>query len=260
MISFDTLRTFFPEPLRSQSVFGRFLLKEYLQLMVLDYLSASPHARKLVFIGGTNLRLVKGIDRFSEDLDFDGKGMTREAFMAMSDQVITHLRRNGLQAEPKDVDNPRIKAFRRSLHFPGLLHEMGVSGHRDERLLLKIEYQDQKQAYQAVPALVKGCGFAFPFPVPPDPVLCSMKLAAMLSRSKGRDFYDAMFLLQQTNPDYRFLADRCDIHDLAELKRAVGVLLERIDLARKRCDFEHLLFSRDNSRRILHFAEFVASL
>ena len=28
---------------------------------------------KIFFIGGTNLRLVKGIDRFSEDLDFDCK-------------------------------------------------------------------------------------------------------------------------------------------------------------------------------------------
>jgi hypothetical protein len=40
----------------------------------------------------------------------------------------------------------------------------------------------------------------------PDGVLCSMKIAAMLSRAKGRDFYDAMILLAQTQPDYDFLS------------------------------------------------------
>jgi len=51
---------------------------------------------------------------------------------------------------------------------------------------------------------IKGCGFFFSFPVPTDEVLCAMKLSAMLSRQKGRDFYDAMFLLAQAKPDYHF--------------------------------------------------------
>jgi hypothetical protein len=57
-------------------------------------------------------------------------------------------------------------------------------------------------------------GFFFPFPVPTDQILCSMKLSAMLSRQKGRDFYDAMFLLGQTTPDYSFLAKKHNIHNL----------------------------------------------
>ncbi|MCK9626641.1 MAG: nucleotidyl transferase AbiEii/AbiGii toxin family protein [Bacteroidales bacterium] len=31
----------------------------------------------MTFIGGTNLRFVKGIDRFSEDLDFDCKDLSK---------------------------------------------------------------------------------------------------------------------------------------------------------------------------------------
>ena len=33
-----------------------------------------------------------------------------------------------------------------------------------------------------------------------------MKLSALLTRGKGRDFYDAIFLLQRTEPDYPFLS------------------------------------------------------
>ena len=60
--------------------------------------------------------------------------------------------------------------------------------------------------------------------------------------------------------DYPCLAARCDIHNLAELKGAVEDSLKSVDLRRKQKDFEHLLFHRDNSRRILHFAEFIHSL
>jgi hypothetical protein len=260
MISFDALQNFFPERLRNNAVHAKHILKEYVQLMVLDYLSASPHARSLIFIGGTNLRMIKGIDRFSEDLDFDCRDMPREAFMSMTGDIIAFLCRNGLNTEARDIENSRLKAFRRNLLFPGLLQELGLSGHRDERFLLKIECQDQHYVYTPATAFVKGCGYAFPFPVPPDPVLCSMKLSAMLSRSKGRDFYDAIFLLQQTKPDYDFLAAKCDIHDLSDLKKASERLLGHVDLTVKRRDFEHLLFSRENSNRILNFAGFMKSL
>jgi predicted nucleotidyltransferase component of viral defense system len=97
---------------------------------------------------------------------------------------------------------------------------------------------------------------SFPFSVPTDEVLCSMKLSAMLSRQKGRDFYDAMFLLAQAKPNYPFLADKHDIHDLDELKAAVEKILQEVDLNIKKRDFEHLLFNKRNSERILYAGEF----
>ncbi len=55
--------------MRDNALLNKHMLKEYIQLMILDYLSSTPYMRKMAFIGGTNLRLFKGIDRFSEDLD-----------------------------------------------------------------------------------------------------------------------------------------------------------------------------------------------
>lgn len=260
MIQIDQIKNYFPPQVRDNSLFNKHILKEYLQLMILDYLSSTTHIRKMAFIGGTNLRLVKGIDRFSEDLDFDFKNLSKDEFFEMTNGVIRFLERSGLRVEVKDRDNPKLTAFRRNIHFPELLFGLGLSGHREERFLSKVESQDQGIIHKPVIANVKGCGFFFPFPVPSDGVLCSMKIAAMLNRSKGRDFYDLMFLLSQARPDYNFLSRRCGVHDLQEFKQATTKLLKTVDLKKKQKDFEHLLFNKAKSEMILRFGDFVDSL
>lgn len=260
MIQIELIRKYFPVQVRDNSIFNKYFLKEYLQLLILDYLSSTPYIRKMIFIGGTNLRLVKGIDRFSEDLDFDCKSFSKDEFMEMSNSVLQFLRNNGLRVEINDRENTSLTAFRRNIHFPELLFDLGITGHRDERFLLKPESQDQGIVYQPVIANIKGCGFYFPFPVPPDGVLCAMKISAMLSRQKGRDFYDVMFLLSQTAPDYNFLSKRCGVSNLVELKQATAKMLQYVDLNEKMRDFEHLLFNKSNSEKILRVGMFIEDL
>jgi len=260
MIRIEQIRNFFPAQIRGDSGFDKYMLKEYLQLMILDYLSSTPSIRKMAFIGGTNLRLVKGIDRFSEDLDFDCKEFSKAEFVEMTNGVIQFLERSGLRVEVRDKENPKLTAFRRNIYFPELLFDLGLSGHKEERFLIKIESQDQGISYPHVMTNIKGCGFFFPFPVPSDGVLCSMKIAAMLTRAKGRDFYDLMFLLPQSKPDYDFLSKRCGIHNLQEFKQATAKLLKTVDLNKKQKDFEHLLFNKTSSEKILRFGEFMDSL
>ena len=135
-----------------------------------------------------------------------------------------------------------------------------MSGYKEEHFLIEVERQDRGIVYPPVITNIKGCGFFFPFPVPSDGVLCSMKIAAMLARAKGRDFYDLMFLLSQAKPDYDFLSKRCGVHNLQEFKQATAELLRTVDLKKKQKDFEHLLFNKANSEKILRFGEFVDSL
>src|SRR6056297_2410342 len=166
MISIEYIKNYYPAALADNAAFQKHILKEYVQLLTLDYLSATEHIRKMSFIGGTNLRLTKGIDRFSEDLDFDCKNLTEEAFIRMSDDVLTFLQRSGFNVEAREREKSRLKAFRRSLYFPELLFNLGLSGHREARFLLKIETQDQQIPYEPVMEFIRGCGFFFPFPVP----------------------------------------------------------------------------------------------
>ncbi len=260
MIQIEQIRNYFPTQIRGNSGFDKHILKEYLQLMILDYLSSTPNIQKMAFIGGTNLRLVKGIDRFSEDLDFDCKDLSKEEFTKMTNGIVRFLVRSGFRIETRDKENPKLTAFRRNLYFPELLFDLALSGHKEERFLIKIESQDQEIRYETIMTNIKGCGFFFPFPVPSDGVLCSMKIVAMLARSKGRDFYDLMFLLSQAKPDYDFLSKRCGINNLDEFKEITLKHLNAVDLKKKQKDFEHLLFNRTNSAKILRFGDFIGSL
>ena len=132
MIDINSLLPYYPKPVADNAAYHKHILKEYVELVALEHLSQSAYAPRLVFIGGTCLRLVHGIDRFSEDLDFDCKDLPQEDFMKMTDMLVEHLRANGLLVETRDRENDRLTAYRRNLYFPGLLFEMGLTGHREE--------------------------------------------------------------------------------------------------------------------------------
>jgi hypothetical protein len=102
-------------------------------------------------------------------------------------------------------------------------------------------------------------GFFFPVSVPPDDVLCAMKISALLSRRKGRDFYDVMFLLGQAKPDYNYLSAKCSVGSREELIHALMHIAATVDLPFKSRDFAHLLFDRAKARKILMFGEFVSA-
>ena len=260
MIQLEAIKNFFPLLVRDNAIFYKYMMKEYIQLMILDYLSATPYIRKISFIGGTSIRLIKGIDRFSEDLDFDCKEFYENEFMEMTNGILRFLERSGLRVISKDKNNEKLEAFRRNIHFPEFLFDMGLSGHREERFLIKGESQDQLINYKPEIVNIKGCGFFFPMAVPPAAILCSMKVSAMLNRQKGRDFYDAMFLLSQTLPDFAFLAISSGISDLKALKKAAKDVIGSIDMNKKMKDFEHLLFNKNNSIRILRAGDFFEEL
>ena len=260
MIDIKYIRSFFPPAIASESRFDRYMLKEYLQLLILDHLTTTPYIGKMAFIGGTNLRLIQGIDRFSEDLDFDCKDLSEEEFVAMTDSVVAYLKQNNIEVETRDKPNPKLTAFRRNLYFPQMLFNLGLTGHRDERLLLKIEAQDQGVSYQPVVVNINKMGFFFGVQVPSLDVLCAMKFAAILTRQKGRDFYDAIFLLSKTKPNLDFLQARAGIASIEELKAALTERLKEVDLNQKKRDFGHLLFNEVNAERILQFPEVVDAL
>ena len=258
MIDIEYIRSFFPPTIARESRFYRYMLKEYLQLLILDHLTTTPYISKITFIGGTNLRLIQGIDRFSEDLDFDCKNLNETEFMAMTESVVQYLKQNNIDVETRDNPNPRLTAFRRNLYFPQMLFNLGLTGHRDERLLLKIEAQDQGVFYQPMVVNVNRMGFFFNIQVPPTDVLCAMKFAAILARQKGRDFYDAIFLLSKTKPNLDFIKARTGISSLEELKETINEMLKNVDLNQKKRDFMHLLFNESNAERILQFKDVLA--
>ena len=231
-------------------------IKEVVQEIILCGLSRAGFFQTAAFYGGTALRIFHGLDRFSEDLDFDCKELTPEEFVQMTDALVVHLRNNGLTVEVRDKENSRLTAYRRNVYFPGLLFELNLTGHREERFLMKIEAQDQGVDYSSETAIISRNGFLFPVSVPSKGTLLSMKLSALLARAKGRDFYDTIFLWQQTEPDYDFLSKRCGIGTPQGLKEALGKKMEETHLSEKQKDFQHLLFSGTAGNKVLLFKDF----
>jgi len=257
MLNLEQLQNYFPPEIRENPAHKKHIVTEYIQLMILNFLATSKYVKKITFIGGTNLRLVKGIDRFSEDLDFDCKDFSIEDFAEMSQSVLAFLQRSGIRAEIRKKQSEKLTAFRSSIYFPELLFELGLSAYKEERFMIKLESQNQGFEYTPRVTNISECGFFFSFPVPPDDVLCAMKLSALLSRTKGRDFYDALFLLSLTPPNYDYLAQKQNIHNLTELKTRLTATIEKVDLLHKSKDFERLLFNKENKIKILHFSEFI---
>lgn len=256
----ESIKPFFPDEVADNSAFAPLMLKEYLQTQILEFISRQPEAAHLSFIGGTCLRIIHGIDRFSEDLDFDCKDFDERAFAGLTNRIVEYLRDSGYHVEPKTKKGERLTAFRRSLYFPELLFELGLSVYREQRFLIKVEAMDQGVSYDAEPHFVNHCGVVFPLRVAPIEVLCAMKACAVLARGKGRDFYDLMFLLQRTEPDYRFLQEKANIETKQQLAENLLQVARATDLQVKCRDFEHLLIDRNQSKRVLLFEEFIKNL
>ena len=257
MIDLTYIRGFYPPQIANNANFQKHLLKEYIELLAMDWLVQSPYSDKLTFIGGTNLRLIHSIDRFSEDLEFDCKNLSQEEFLQMTDGLIRYLSLQGLQVEARDKENTRLTAYRRNVYFPELLFSLQLTGHREERFLMKIEAQNQGITYPREMATIARMGFYFPVPVPPISVLLSMKLSALLMRQKGRDFYDVLFLWQRTKPDYTFLVQRHNIENEKQLLTRLQELIAQTDMKMKQRDFEHLLLDPRKNEQILHFMDII---
>jgi hypothetical protein len=82
-----------------------------------------------------------------------------------------------------------------------------------------------------------------------------MKLSAMLSRKKGRDFYDVLFLQSCGEPDFGVLQHLCGISDKKDLRERVNGMLSTVNLRHKAKDFEHLLFHKANAKKVEQFKE-----
>jgi len=246
MVDINLIKNYFPSSLSDNKEFHKHMLKEYIEYRVMDFLSRSEYVNKITFIGGTCLRMALGIERFSEDLDFDCKGLSEDEFKDMTDSILIFLQRSGFEAEIRDKDNSKLSAMRRNIYFPEMLFNLGISNYMDERFLMKIEAQDQGVDYARERRIIRGCGVVFPFSIPTPNVLLSMKISAFLKRAKGRDIYDIMFLSGFAKPDFPFLSARVGISDDKMLKDAIDKKLSEIDLEAKSRDFKHLLLNPES--------------
>ena len=258
MINFEEIKSFFAESLRKNPSHFEYMLKEYFHYRMLDMIYSGEYALKLSFIGGTSLRILHHIQRFSEDLDFDCFNLSREEFVSLTDKVIDRLRQEGIKVEADDKEkDQKLDAFRRNIIFPGLLFDLGFSGHREKKLLIKIECEPHHYAYEPVkPIIQKYNVFTQIFAPSPD-ILLSMKTGAVLERGKGRDYYDFIFLSGITEPDFGYLELKFGIINYSQLYDRILESCKETDFKLKSRDFEKLVFDPVETKKVLLFKEYI---
>ena len=141
MITLANIKKAYPPALQDQE---EFLLREYLQYRILEIIFTSPFSDKLVFLGGTCLRIVHDNRRFSEDLDFDNLGLTKPEFAAVGEEVAKELGREGYEVS---AEMAGLSAFRCRVKLPGLLFRHGLTGHKEQTVLIQLDTEPQRYEY-----------------------------------------------------------------------------------------------------------------
>ena len=253
MLDIKQIESFYPEQLRP---FKKNLLREYLQYKILEAIFESPLADKLIFMGGTCIHIVHGNPRFSEDLDFDNPGIGRHDFKALSQRVKRALELQGYIVELK---NTYQDAFRAYLRFPGLLHANGISGHRDEKLLIQIDTEPQEVQYDPDKFILNKFDVFSRINIVPADILAAQKIFCIFNRSRpmGRDFFDVVFLLGKSGVNFDYLSRKMSIRNKTELKDKLLLRCAQLDFSRLAKDLEPFVYSKKEVNRVLMFPDFV---
>ena len=257
MISLDQIASQYPEHLRG---FKESILKEYLQYKILSSIFNSDFGFKLVFLGGTALRIVYGGKRFSEDLDFDNLGLSEAEFLELGHQIQRDLLLEGLEVEIKMVTR---RAYRIKIRIPKLLYESGLSPLVDQKILIQVDTAPQHFDYvPEKPILNKFDVFTQIFAVPKG-LLLAQKMYAAVNRKRpmGRDFFDIVFLYGMgAEPNFDYLQKNLGVQNKADLKAFLLEKTSSFDFEQLAKDVEPFLFDPKDSNKVLLFKEFVESL
>ena len=168
------------------------IMREYVQLLFLRSFYALKESRNVFFKGGTAIHFHYGSFRFSEDLDF--------STLQSSDQLrqMVEAATRDLKTEIASLEQGKFTIKHDS--FNGQL-KFAYKGSRP--LTIRLEFSQREKALTRSVSLIET-----PFPLVSYPLvvhldaeeLLAEKTRAILTRSKGRDYFDFWYLLSKGIP------------------------------------------------------------
>lgn len=236
--------------------FDRGLLREYLQYQILEIIFASPISKKLTFLGGTCLRIVHGLPRFSEDIDFDNKNLSKQECIDLSTFLHTELEKRGFIVEIKIVAKSTLHCH---IKFPELLYEQGITSQKYEKIMIQIDTFDQNVDYDPEIFILDKFEFFTQIKVTPKSVILSQKLWTITQRPrlKGRDFFDTMYLLQTTEPDLAFLQAKFGKKSLSKIGDEILQQLTDTEWSAVIADVKPFLLDANDAEKFSLFPQFL---
>jgi predicted nucleotidyltransferase component of viral defense system len=188
-------------------------IKEISQEIALAGLSRAGFFKHALFQGDTCLRIIHGLTRFSEDLDFilneRNEGFKWEPYL---NAIKTEFEAFGLSLSVTDrskTTNTLKKAFLKEDSFGKVLN-LHYERTKADTQTIKIKLEIDTNPPEGSIAETHALDYPYPFPVITQdlPSLFSGKCHALLCREyvKGRDWFDFVWYMQkQTEPNYLFL-------------------------------------------------------
>ena len=186
-------------------------LKEITQEVVLYSLQKVGFFRDVCFLGGTSLRIIHGVNRFSEDLDFSttstNKNFDLEYYL---DRALNYLNAYGydLSMDKKDLDGKAVKS--RFLKDDSIKKVITFQYKQYPRQKIKIKVEIDTNPPEGANRVVEYIEFPEDFSIASYdlPSLMSGKIHALLCRPypKGRDWFDFLwYISNKVSPNLIFL-------------------------------------------------------
>lgn len=171
------------------------IVREYFQHMFLGELYKLPEAEKMLFKGGTALRVIYGSSRFSEDLDFSLFGVAQNETKSFVEKLFVHvlaeIERIGIKVELGEKIGATsggyvgIATFR-MLEYPPVGVEINVSARNGRSITGEVD----SVANDFVPAYTV-------IHLPQNELVEEKIFSALRERKKPRDFYDLYFIMRK---------------------------------------------------------------
>jgi len=256
MLSLSNIGKYYP---KKEQFFKKSILREYLQYKILEIIFNSDIGQKLTFLGGTALRIVYNNNRFSEDLDFDNFVLTKEEFISLADEIKRGLELEGYKVEIKNVFKD---AYRSYIRIPNILFDNNISNMRNEKIVIQIDTMSHDFNYKRDLKMINKFDVFTQIYVVPLDILLSQKIYAAMNRSraKGRDFFDIVFLLPQTKPNYEYLEKKIGIKNGQELKEVLISKTSEFNFDTLAKDVEPFLINKGDSKKVKMFISYIHSM
>ncbi|MCK4989885.1 MAG: nucleotidyl transferase AbiEii/AbiGii toxin family protein [Bacteroidales bacterium] len=174
----------------------RSLVREYLQARILQMLQDKGVFLNWAFLGGTALRFLYNLPRYSEDLDFSLVDSSKDCEF---EKVLGGIRRAFNSEDYRvDITTPKKKTVMSAfIKFPGIFFEMGCSSRMEEVLSIKIEVDTNPPEGAETETTIVRRFVTVNVNHYSRSSLLAGKLHAVLTRqyTKGRDLYDLIWYL-----------------------------------------------------------------
>lgn len=224
--------------------------RETLQILMLKILFDRGDFGNIAFTGGAALRILHGMRRYSEDMDFSLVQKTGYDFKAIADGLAGECGKNNIAVEAGKL---KLEGAVHScfLKFPGLFSRLGIPGNPKQNFLIKIEVDSNPPAGGTTVIVPVTDLFVMAVKTFDLPSLFATKLHACLFRkyTKGRDYYDLVWYLgKKVRPNLELLnnairqtqGEGIRVDD-SNYKSVVAERVSRVDFRRIRADVEVFL-------------------